>query len=274
MHHHGKHGGEEFRKLAEENTIIRCLVGSGLHGTSVGGHDDRDEMGVCIEPPEYVIGLKEFEQYEHHTAWEREGGLRNRSGPGDLDVNIYSLRKFIRLALKGNPSILCLFFVPEASTTYISGYGYDLQNMAGAVVSLEAGTAFIGYLHAQRRSMLSHEGKGRDVTRPELIEKYGWDTKFGGHMLRLGYQGCELLETGRITLPMPERERDAVMACRTGDMSMEDCLSEAECLEDSLKRLMETSTLQEHPDREAVNRWLIEMYQEWWDWGPLARRVS
>jgi hypothetical protein len=51
--------------------------------------------------------------------------------------------------------------------------------------------------------MLSHEGKGRDVTRPELVEKHGYDTKFAAHMVRLGYQGVELLETGRFTLPLP-----------------------------------------------------------------------
>ena len=37
-------------------------------------------------------------QYERHTAWDRPGGLANRSGAGDLDVIIYSARKWARLA--------------------------------------------------------------------------------------------------------------------------------------------------------------------------------
>jgi hypothetical protein len=268
----GKHGSEEFRLLAEAGTILRVQVGSGLHGISVSGTDDRDEMGVCIEPPAYVVGLKQFEQYEHHTAWERPGGLRNRSGHGDLDINIYSLRKFARLALNGNPSIITLFFVPPTEIVTVNKFGHELLRMAPSFISKEAGPRFIGYLHAQRRSMLSHEGKGRDVTRPELIEKYGWDTKFGGHMIRLGMQGKELLETGRLTLPMHEWQRDLIKEIRTGQHSMQDVLDMAERLESQLLELMVTTSLPEHPDRDAVNAWLIDAYQETWGYhdGPPA----
>jgi uncharacterized protein len=113
------HASEQARAIAEAGMILRVLVGSGVHGTAVTGQDDRDEMGVCLEPPEFVTGLARvpsgigglgpsvrFEQYERHTAWDRPGGLANRSGAGDLDVVIYSARKWARLALAGNPTVL------------------------------------------------------------------------------------------------------------------------------------------------------------------------
>jgi hypothetical protein len=56
----------------------------------------------------------------------------------------------------------------------------------------------------------------RRVNRPELVEAHGYDTKYAMHALRLGYQGLELLEAGRVTLPMSERERSTVMAVRLG----------------------------------------------------------
>jgi hypothetical protein len=97
------HASERARIIAETGMILRVQVGSGVHGTSVSGQDDRDEMGLCLEPPEYVTGLArvpagigsgdatvEFEQYERHTAWDRPGALGNPSGAGDLDVIIYS----------------------------------------------------------------------------------------------------------------------------------------------------------------------------------------
>jgi hypothetical protein len=37
--------------------ILRVQVGSGVHGTSISGQDDRDEMGLCLEPPQFVTGL-------------------------------------------------------------------------------------------------------------------------------------------------------------------------------------------------------------------------
>ena len=105
------HASEEARRLAEDGQILRVEVGSGVHGTSVSGQDDRDEMGICLEPPAYVTGLARvpagtsagdrtvpFEQYERHTAWDRAGGwptapglaiwtsssTRHVSGPGSL----------------------------------------------------------------------------------------------------------------------------------------------------------------------------------------------
>jgi hypothetical protein len=262
--HTGKHGGVEKRTIALANTILRVQVGSGLHGISVHGTDDRDEMGVCIEPPLYVIGLREFELYEHHTAWEREGGLRNRSGHGDLDENVYSLRKFMRLAMNGNPSIITLFFVPEAEIVSVDAFGRELLAQVPNVISREAAARYYGYLHAQRRGLLSHSGKGRDVTRPELIQRYGFDTKFAGHMIRLGMQGVELLETGRLTLPMPLWQADLIKEIRTGKHSMQDCLDMAERLEERLRELKNTSSLREHPDRYRVNRWLIDAYRRSW----------
>lgn len=261
----GKHATEEKRRIAESGLILRRQVGSGVHGTSVSGQDDRDEMGICLEPPEYVIGLRTYEQYEHHTAWERPGGLANRSGAGDLDDTVYSARKWLRLALNGNPSVLVPLFVPESEIVAITPLGEELRALAPVIVSRQAGERFAGYLHAQRRSMLSHEGKGRDCTRPELIEQYGYDTKFAGHMVRLGHQGVELLETGRITLPMPERERETVRAIRTGGYSMTEALDMAEGLEARLRELLVTSPLPEHPDRDAADAWLVSAYRRAWD---------
>ena len=99
------HASEEARRIAEAGTILRVQVGSGVHGTSIDGQDDRDEMGICLEPSAFVTGLARvpggtnadahripFEQYERHTVWDEPGGLANRSGAGDLDVIIYSAR--------------------------------------------------------------------------------------------------------------------------------------------------------------------------------------
>lgn len=195
----GKYAREENRQIAEDGLILRCLAGSGVHGLAIDGQDDRDELGICIEPPEYVIGLKEFSQYIFRSKPEGR-----RSGPGDLDYTCYSLRKYMRLALAGNPTILLPLFVPEEHLIACTDLGRELRALKPVILSRQAGHRFAGYLESQRRSLLSYDGKGRDVTRPELVEKYGWDTKFGGHMVRLGFQGYELLRDGQLRLPLPE----------------------------------------------------------------------
>jgi len=255
----GKHSREEFREIAERGTILRCQVGSGVHGTAIAGQDDRDEMGICTEPPEYVIGLRQFDQYIYRT--QPEG---HRSGPGDLDLTVYSLRKWMRLALAGNPTILLPLFVPETEIVAMTELGEELREAAPLIISRQAGRRFAGYLEAQRRSLLSRDGKGRDVTRPELVAKYGWDVKFGAHMVRLGVQGVELLETGRITLPMPQPWLGMLRDLRQGGYSMEWALIRAERLEERLLELCATSPLREKPDHEWADRWLIRAYETSW----------
>ena len=89
------HASDEAREIAEQGMILRVQVGSGVHGTSITGQDDRDEMGLCLEPPQFVTGLARvpngtgglgpsvrFEQYERHTAWPGRAGWR----PGPVPV--------------------------------------------------------------------------------------------------------------------------------------------------------------------------------------------
>lgn len=256
----GKHGGNA--EMAERNTILRVRTGSGAHGISTDS-SDRDEIGICLENPEFVIGLRTFEQHMFRDAAQRTGQFDAPSGAGDLDLTVYSLRKYARLALNGNPSMLEILF----STDHVvrTSEGRELQDMAPLFISKEAGPRYLGYLQAQRRSMQSKEGKGRDVTRPELVAKYGFDTKYAGHMIRLGFQGVELLTTGRISLPMVSYESRLIRAIRQGEYELAWCLETAEHLENQIKVLLDgASTLPDHPARDAVNDWLIDTYTHHW----------
>lgn len=266
-----RHDTPEHRWVAAQGTILRVLAGSAVHGTATGDGGDRDEAGVCIEPPQYVSGLRliggrPFEQWQHHTA--------NRSGPGDLDVTVYSLRKFMRLLLGGNPSVLIPLFVPQDAILVMDEFGRQLLDFAPHVASRRAGERFLGYLDAQRRAMLSRDGKGRDVTRPELVREHGYDVKFASHMLRLAFQGIEYVTTGRLTLPMPAQERESVIAVRTGQLSLEHVLLYTASLEGQLRRALASSPLPDGPDAAAADALLTAMYLEYWQLHAPARSFT
>ncbi|MCE7007956.1 nucleotidyltransferase domain-containing protein [Kibdelosporangium philippinense] len=257
-----KHSSPQFAAIAEQSTILRVQVGSGVHGTAIQGQDDRDEMGICVEPPGYVIGLDRFEQYIFRT--QPEG---HRSGPGDLDLIVYSLRKWVRLALQGNPTVLLPLFVPEDEIVEITDLGRELRAKPEIVLSRQAGMRFIGYLRSQRAGML---GNRRHTNRPELIEKYGFDAKYAMHMVRLGVQGVELLETGKITLPIPEPWLTWLRDLRQGKHTKDEALAAADELEAKLEKLITSSPLPERPDRDLANAWLQQAYQRVWA-GPITR---
>lgn len=90
------------RDTAERGEIIRVLVGSTTHGLALEGKDDRDEMGVTIEPIREGMGLFAVGPVAHfiyRSAAEREGKNDAPSQPGDLDLTIYTLRKFLHLVV-------------------------------------------------------------------------------------------------------------------------------------------------------------------------------
>src|SRR5215470_12879681 len=113
---------DRAERIARDGCILRAVVGSTVHGLANPGTDDRDEMGVCVEPREYVLGLRPFEHWVYRTRAEGEP-----SGPGDLDLTIYGLRKYCRLVAKGSPTVLLLLFLGEQHVLERTTLGGELQ---------------------------------------------------------------------------------------------------------------------------------------------------
>jgi predicted nucleotidyltransferase len=88
-----------------ESLIHVFVGGSELHGAKVKDTDDLDIYGVYLEPPELVLGLEKSDFFVWSTA-----GNERRNGPDDIDVCLYSLRKWAGLAAKGNPTALHFLF--------------------------------------------------------------------------------------------------------------------------------------------------------------------
>ena len=254
---HSKEPDPELaREIAERGCILRSLVGSTVHGLTNPGTDDRDEMGVCIEPREYVIGLRPFEHWVFRT--QPEGAP---SGPGDLDLTIYGLRKYCRLATKGSPTVLLLLFVEGEHVLVRTPLGSELQALAPAFVSKRTGRAFLGYLDAQRRGLIGE----RHATRTrELSSEHGYDTKYAMHALRIGHQGLELVTTGRITLPVPEPERSRLMQVRRGEVPLSDVLTELHDVAGRLEQAVLSSDLPDQPHHAKIDAFLISAYERAW----------
>lgn len=220
------------------------LAGSRLFGIDT-PESDYDYIGAVIEGEDHSLGLKG--KFEQHT-FEGDG----------FEGTIYSLRKFTTLLLSGNPTIVTSMFADPITDEY----GICTDEFRQAAISRKAGQAFLGYMASQRGKML---GERTGTNRPDLISAFGFDTKFAGHLIRLGYQGCEYLETGWITLPMPDESTTSgsalnVREIREGHWTKHDVISEAKALEARLKRAIEETALPEEPDTEWLNDWLIDHY--------------
>jgi len=123
----------------EEGLILRTLSGSRAHGLAREG-SDTDTRGVCIPPARYLIGLGEFEQHES------EGG----------DHVTYSLAKFVRLSLRGNPNLLETLFADRRDVLFANEAGEALLAAREGFLSRQVGERFAGYALGQLKRMERH----------------------------------------------------------------------------------------------------------------------
>jgi hypothetical protein len=247
---------ERARRVAEEGCILRAVVGSTVHGLANAGTDDRDEMGVCVEPREYVLGLRAFDHWVYRTQDE---GVP--SGPGDLDLTVYGLRKYCSLAMKGSPTVLLLLFIDGEHLVMREPLGVELQALAPAFVSRRAGRSFLGYLDRQRRGLL---GELHATRTRELSAEHGYDTKYAMHALRIAHQGCELLQTGRISLPIAEPARSRLFAVRRGEPALDEIIDELHAEAARLERAALAADIPDEPDHQTIDAFLAMAYERAW----------
>jgi hypothetical protein len=122
----------------------------------------------------------------------------------------------------------------------------------------EVGSHFIiGDLNFQKHLMVKKvlssltERLNKITNRHELILKHGFDTKFGSHLLRLLFEGEELLNTGKLKFPLDNAEY--LLAVKQGKYTLEYVLETAEAIEKRMENAKENSNLPEKPRFDEVN---------------------
>lgn len=249
-----------------ENWILQVEVGSTAHGTGLPGGEDHDETVVVVETAEQVLGLS--------------GGLKNRmqrtkaegerSGPGDIDRQIYSLRNFLGLCTSGNPSIQLALYAPVLDSGVL---GSNLRKLAPAFVGRHVIPRYRGYMNSQLMRLKGLKGNGHGKRgggkREELIAEHGFDTKFAMHAARLGFQCIELMENGCLELPVKGWIGDWLRDLRGGRISQEDFEDMVEALDLKMDRLMSNEDIRPTADRAAIEKFSVETHGFVWKYGVL-----
>jgi uncharacterized protein len=239
--------------------LLEVVVGSTLHGTAVdNGLEDLDLLSIVVESLQEFVGFSPTDTWTERTKPE---GVRSEAG--DVDRAIYGLRHYLGLVLKGNPTMLLPLFAPRSFWKRYDARAEVLQSLAPDMVSKRSYEPFRRYMRQQHERLLGLRGQ-RNVTRPELVSKYGYDTKYAGHIVRLGYQGTELLRTGRLTLPMREHERQTVRDVRTGKYTLaeiSELILEAEV---GITEAYNKSPLPDAPNQKKIEEWMIAVYASQW----------
>ncbi|HTR65324.1 MAG TPA: nucleotidyltransferase domain-containing protein [Terriglobales bacterium] len=249
-----------FQHIAEsgfpypERIVHLFIGGSELHGAKVHGTDDLDIYGIYLEPPELILGLESLP----HFVWSTAGNDR-RNGPHDVDLTLYSLRKWAGLACKGNPTALHFLFSPSVCESPI---WTEVVAQRECFLARSCAKAFVGFADDQLKRLTGRKGRGKKGQRPEIEAKFGYDVKAAMHTLRLLYECKEILTELRISLPRPER--NLLIRVRTGKYSMEKVLQMANLLFTECEEAVRHSRLPEKVDRKAVSDLIAQCYLRAW----------
>ena len=287
-----------IREWVGNNTIHRIIAGSRLYGTA-GPDSDIDIRGVCLAPPETLIGLSEFKQYQ------KEGD----------DRTIYELRRFCSLALNANPNVLDLLMAPEETWQIRDSRWEIIYENRQSFLSQKVRHTFSGYAVSQLKRIQRHRRwlidppdhkpaqeefggtwdgstyqfpkvarekeyqaacqkwknyrrwlKERNPKRAELERKFGYDTKHASHLVRLMLQGVRLLREGVYNPRLFGNDLKTVLDVLNGKWGYEVLIPWAEDMD---KRIHEMdSVLPKRPDRKLVEQLCMDIYLgELSNWG-------
>lgn len=240
----------------ENDVIFAFEGGSAAHGVKLDGICDTDIFGVFIPTPKYELGLDKYEHFVSSTSDNSE-----RNGPDDVDVALFSLRKFAYLACKGNPSVIQFLFAEG----FIEGrMWWEILRNRSMFLAKSHADAFIGYAHSQLHRLNGEHGRGKHGQRPELEQLFGFDVKAGFHLLRLLGEAQELLDTWHITLPRPDAEKEFLLCVRRGEVTLNAVEAEFERRLKMVRFARDNSTLPDSVDRVKISRFIAKLHLDYW----------
>ena len=128
----------DFLRTNPDLSRVIYLVKSGSHAYGTATPDsDIDLRGVLVEPKQYLLGLRTFEQFEDLPT----------------DTVIFGLKKFASLLAKANPNTIELLGVDDDCVVHITEQGKLLRDNAELFLSRRVTSSFGNYALAQLRRL-------------------------------------------------------------------------------------------------------------------------
>ena len=243
-----------------DNIMFETMTGSIAYGCREDGSDDVDLVAFVIPPKPmvfphltgYIKGFghppPHFEQWQKHHIEDKEGRRK-------YDVCVYSIVKFFQLCRENNPNMVDVLFSPRFCVTHSTAIYEHLREHRKEFLHKGCWYKFRGYAYSQLTKIEKGTNK-ENPRRHESIRKYGYDTKFAYHIVRLALECEQILRTGNLVL---NRDKELYKSIRRGEWTVQDLKDWFGQKEKVLEDLHDKATfLPEYPDEEALRKILVE----------------
>lgn len=242
----------------KNNVHYEVMMGSVAYGVS-SDESDIDVYGFCIPPKSTIFphlsgeilgfGKKQnrFDQYQQHH-------ILDKSNEKEYDITIYSIIKFFQLCMDNNPNMIDSLFVPQRCILHSTQVGEHVRENRKLFLHKGSWFKFKGYAYSQVHKMKIKK-PDKTSNRYEMTQKYGYDVKFGYHVVRLLNEIEQILIEKDLNL---ERNREQLKSIRRGEWTLEQIIDYFEKKEKDLETLYTNSDLQYCPDEDKIKNILLE----------------
>jgi RNA repair pathway DNA polymerase beta family len=244
--------------------ITKIKFGSHLYGTST-PESDTDYKSVYV-PEARDILLQRVQECVRTGGRSKQEGERNTSS--DVDNECYSLQRYLQLLAEGQTGAIDMLFAPEPEIT--TPLWRHIQANKNRLLTKKS-AAFVGYCRTQankygiKGSRVAadtgifkriHEAYGDRARLAESNEGIDW--KALSHAVRVGREAIDLLNTGRISFPLPYTAH--LLDIKRGKLPYAVVAHEIELLLTEVENNAKTSTLRDEPDQKFIDDLVATVY--------------
>ena len=251
-------------KWMKDNVQYEVLMGSHAYGVHI-KESDHDIYGFVI-PPKDIL-------FPHQICGHIEGFGKRPQGfdqfqkcYDDVDFSFFNIVKYFDLCLHNNPNVIDSLFVPDGCVIHMTKVGELVRKNRKIFLCSKAWHTYKGYAYSQMRKLKNKDpnsGKRKD-----LIEKYGYDTKFSYHIVRLLDYAEQILQFGEIDL---QRDKECWKSIRAGEWTIEQIEQHFYQKEKYLEGLYENTKLPHDMQEEPVKELLLNCLEH--HYGSLDKMV-
>jgi len=185
---------------------------------------------------------------EHGVVDESALGGKGR----EYDFTIFNIVRYFDLLMDNNPNIIDSLFTPLECVLHSTYVGNLIRENREVFLHRGCYQNFKQYAYSQLHKMTSKKPTGK---RKKIREKFGFDVKFGYHLVRLLNEVEQLLVTGTMDL---RHNNEQLKAIRRGEMPEAEVRKWASDKERQLEALYSKCELPAKPRKEEIKKLLLE----------------
>lgn len=228
--------------------LLSGVVGSTAYGMAT-PESDVDRIGLFAAPTTVFHGLGVPPKSDRTTS---------------PDAIFYEAAHWLRLALACNPGVTELVWLNDYET--VTPLGEELISLRASLLSAsKVRDSYLRYAADQFRRLKNRgDGSFSSDTRKRTA-------KHARHLWRLLQQGCDLHQTGRLTVRLSPNQ---AANCRAfGDLvAAGETYRAEEALRDAETMFGKPGVLPDRPDESAAEAWLLRVRAAMWDHAVDSRR--